>query len=138
MVEISESGKIADFHFVLCRTRLPRTARATNSCTPRWFGRRTARVLLADFWYFWSCKSTIKEKSLYDSIGSSRRRPLQTKTQVQPTAKTKDICPTRFFFCICRRKRKSYQKENAEIEISRSAERDEDSASSTSQAFKKA
>ncbi len=31
---------------------------------------------------------------------------------------------TRFFFCICRRKRKSYQKENAEIRISRSAERD--------------
>ena len=42
-------------------------ARATNSCTPRWFGRRTARVLLADFWYFSSCKSTIREKFLYDS-----------------------------------------------------------------------
>ena len=27
------------------------------------------------------------------------------------------------FFCICRRKRKSYQKENADVEISRSAER---------------
>ena len=33
----------------LCRTHSPRMARATNSCTPRWFARRTARVLLADF-----------------------------------------------------------------------------------------
>ena len=49
-----------------CRTHSPRMARATNSCTPRWFGRRTARVLLADFWYFSSQKSTIKEKLLYD------------------------------------------------------------------------
>ena len=46
-----------------CHALLP----ATNSCTPRWFGRRTARVLLADFWYFWSCKSTIRKKLLYDS-----------------------------------------------------------------------
>ena len=43
-------------------------ARATNSCTRRqWFGRRTAQVLLADFWYFLSLKSTIKEKFLYDT-----------------------------------------------------------------------
>ena len=31
------------------------------------FGRRTEQVLLADFWYFSSLKSTIKEKFLYDS-----------------------------------------------------------------------
>ena len=43
----------------------------------------------------------------------------------------------RFFFCTCRRKRKSYQKENADGEISRFAKRDEDSASSTSAPFKK-
>ena len=67
IVEIAESGKTADFRSVLCRTYSPRMARATNSCTPRWFGRRTARVLLADFWYFWSYKSTIKEKLLYDT-----------------------------------------------------------------------
>ena len=59
--------KTTDFYSVPCRTYLPRTARATDSCTPRWFGRRTARVLLADFWYFWSCKSTIRENLLYDS-----------------------------------------------------------------------
>ena len=34
MVEISESGKTADFCFILRRTHLPRMARATNSCTP--------------------------------------------------------------------------------------------------------
>ena len=37
-------------------------------------GRRFLRgwkILLNDFWYFWSRKSTIKEKLLYDSIGSS-------------------------------------------------------------------
>ena len=28
------SDKTADFTFALCRTHLPRTARATNSCTP--------------------------------------------------------------------------------------------------------
>ena len=49
VVKTAESGKTAYFHYILCRTHLPRTARATNSCTPRWFGRRTVRVLLADF-----------------------------------------------------------------------------------------
>ena len=34
IAEISESGKTTDFRSVLCRTHLPRTARATNSCTP--------------------------------------------------------------------------------------------------------
>ena len=36
------------------------------------------------------------------------------------------------FFCIYRRKRKSYKKENAEIEISRSAEHDKGSLPLTS------
>ena len=67
IAETMESGKTADFRFTICRTHLPRMARTTNSCTPRWFGRRTARVLLADFWYFSSRKSTIKEKLLYVS-----------------------------------------------------------------------
>ena len=31
-----------------------------------------AGTTLCDFWYFWSLKSTIKEKFLYDSCGSSR------------------------------------------------------------------
>ena len=45
-----------------CHALLP----AINSCTPRWFGRRTARVLLADFWYFSSLKSTIEEKLFFN------------------------------------------------------------------------
>ena len=46
-----------------CHAWLVRITRARR----RWFGRRTARVLLADFWYFSSRKSTIKEKLLYVS-----------------------------------------------------------------------
>ena len=55
------------------------------------------------------------------------------------TAKTKikDICPIRFFFCIYRRKRKSYQKENAVVELSRSAERDKSYALLTAPPFEK-
>ena len=41
----------------------------------QWFGRRTAQVLLADFWYFSSQKSTIKEKLLYDSSRANNVRP---------------------------------------------------------------
>ena len=33
IVEATESGKTIDFRFALCRTHLPRMARATNSCT---------------------------------------------------------------------------------------------------------
>ena len=40
--------------------------RLTRARRPR-FARRTARVLLADLWYFASQKSTIKEKLLYDT-----------------------------------------------------------------------
>ena len=99
---------------------------------------------LDDFWYFWSRKSTIREKFLYDFSRAnnvrplSRRRqhtcfayvliPLQAKTRVQQTSRIKDLCPIRFFFCIYRRKRKCYQKENAVVELSRSAERDKGSA----------
>ena len=53
---------------------------------------REGNALFDDFWYFWSCKSTIKKKLFYVSIGSSRRRPLQAKIQVQPRAKIKNIC----------------------------------------------
>ena len=44
-----------------CHAWLVRLTRARR----QWFGRRTAQVLLADFWYFSSQKSTIKEKLLY-------------------------------------------------------------------------
>ena len=57
-----------------------------------------------------------KKKSFFMFLrGSSRRRPLQDKAQVPSTDKRKIKFSIRFFFCTCRRKRKSYQKENAEI-----------------------
>ena len=43
--ETMESGKTADFCFILCRTHSPRTARATNSCTRRVFAKRGERSL---------------------------------------------------------------------------------------------
>ena len=41
--------------------------------------------------------------------------PLLFKAQISPTDKRKIRYSIRFFFCKIRRKRKSYQKENAEI-----------------------
>ena len=117
MVEITESGKTAYFRSAIYRTHLPRTARATNSCTPRWLqgGRRKSSLLT--FGTFGHAK--VREKKSYFMFlyggskpypvsatptafashmcqfpyhsGSSRRRPLQTKTQVQPTEKAKNI-----------------------------------------------
>ena len=63
--EAVESGKTADFRSVLCRTHSPRMARATNSCTPRWFGRRTARVLLTDFCALFVSEKREKKKSFF-------------------------------------------------------------------------
>ena len=45
IAEIAESGKTADFHFILCRTHLPRMARATNSCTREEIYKRGERSL---------------------------------------------------------------------------------------------
>ena len=90
---------------------LARLARARRTR----FGRRTARVLLADFWYFWSHKSTTNEKLLYDSSRANNVRPYHAKPKYSQETKEKIRCSFRFFFCTCRRKRKSYQKENAEI-----------------------
>ena len=74
-----------------CHAWLARLTRARR----QWFGRRTAQVLLADFCYFWSYKSTIKEKLLYVSTAaasltlSRRRRPrlLRKSVNSRPTRK---------------------------------------------------
>ena len=131
-----------------CHAWLVRLARARGVSL-----QRVGKALFADFWYFSSLKSAIKEKLLYVSRGRTLFDPClgdadthaprmcqfpYLRAKVTSIAKIKDICFPRFFFCICRRKRKSYQKENAVRELSRSAERDEDSSSSTSQAFEKA
>ena len=55
-------------------TRHAWLARLTRARRAR-FARRTARVLLADFWYFSSQKSTIKEKYLYVSIRRQQALP---------------------------------------------------------------
>ena len=78
-------------------TTLPRAARTCHARLVRLTrarGRRFLRgrkALLNDFWYFWSRKSTIKEKFLYVSsrannvrpyhAGRRRRRPLSRRRQ---------------------------------------------------------
>ena len=54
--------------------------------------------------------------------------PYKIKSEYSKHPKEKIRCSFRFFFCIYRRKRKNYQKENAVVELSRSAERDKGSA----------
>ena len=78
-----------------------------------------------------------KKVSLSLFAGRRGADPYKIKPKIPSIAKRKIKFSIRFFFCTCRRKRKSYQKENADVEISRFAKRDEDSASSTSAPFKK-
>ena len=66
IAETVESAKPPIFDLSLAVHTCHALFLATNSCTPRWFGRRTAQVLLADFWYFWSYKSTIEEKLFFN------------------------------------------------------------------------
>ena len=121
------------------RTRHARLARLTRARRTR-FGRRTARVLLADFWYFWSHKSTTNEKLLYDSSRAnnvrplSRRRqhtcfayvliPLPCKTQVQPRNKRKNQMLFSLFLLHMQAQKKKLSKRKRRNKISRSAERD--------------
>ena len=88
--------------------RLARLTRARGGCFLR--GRK---ALLNDFWYFCSCKSTIKEKYLYVSSRANDVRPYSIESKLCQQPKQKVRYSIRFFFCICRCKRKSYQKENA-------------------------
>ena len=70
-----------------CHARLARLTRAR--------GRRFLRgwkILLNDFWYFSSQKSTIKKSCFMILHGSSRRRPLQDKTQSIANRKKQKIC----------------------------------------------
>ena len=66
IAETVESAKPPIFDLSLAVHTCHALLLATNSCTPRWFGRRTAQVLLADFWYFWSYKNTIDEKLFFN------------------------------------------------------------------------
>ena len=53
-----------------------------------------------------------KEKSIFMYLAGEQCSPLLFKAQISPTDK-KIRYSIRFFFCYRRRKRKSYQKENA-------------------------
>ena len=92
IAEIVGSGKTADFRSALCGTHLPRMACATNSCTPRRFGRRTARVLLADFCRAFGHSKAREKRSFFMYLAGEQCSPLQAKTKVPSTAKIKDIC----------------------------------------------
>ena len=54
-----------------CHAWLVRLTRARR----QWFARRTAQVLLADFWYFWSCKSTLIKSILKYFSGHRNATP---------------------------------------------------------------
>ena len=113
MVEIAESARLSAFALPFaartCHAWLARLTRARGRCFLR--GRK---ALLNDFWYFWSHKSTIKEKFLHVSSRANDVRPYSTESKLCQHPKQKIRLLIRFFFCICRRKRKSYKKENAE------------------------
>ena len=68
----------------------------TLSCAALRFGRRTARVLLADFWYFSSVKSTIKEKLLY--VFSCQYRRESTKNHHNADSQKRGFDSP--FFCL--------------------------------------
>ena len=91
-----------------CHAWFARLTRARGGCFLR--GRK---ALLNDFWYFSSSKSTIKEKYLYVSSRANDVRPYSIESKLCQHPKQKIRLLIRFFFCIYRRKRKSYEKENA-------------------------
>ena len=66
MVKIAESAKPPTFTLsFIARTRHARLARLTRARGKS--SQREGNALFDDFWYFWSYKSTIKEKLLYVS-----------------------------------------------------------------------
>ena len=62
MVEIAESAKLTTFDLSFAaRTRHAWLARLTRARGKRYI--REGNALFDDFWYFWSCKSTISTKN---------------------------------------------------------------------------
>ena len=51
-----------------------------------------------------------KKKSYFKHLAGEQCSPLQDKTQVQPTAKTKDLCPSAFSFAYAGAKEKAIKK----------------------------
>ena len=59
-------------------------------------------------------KNTKRKVSLCFFAGRRRRRPLQDKVRVQPTAKTKDLCLSAFSFAYTGAKEKAIKKKTPE------------------------
>ena len=81
-------------------------------------GRRFLRgwkILLNDFCRAFGHSKAREEKSFFKSLRGRTMFAPTTQSQSPLNSQNKRFMPIRFFFCICRRKRKSYQKENAEI-----------------------
>ena len=115
MAKVAESGKTPDFRYatvphILTTHYFLRLTRARGVSF-----QREGNALFDDFCRAFGHSKARKEEKFFN---------IKTKIQVPSTAKIKDFCPTRFFFCKSRRKRKSYQKEKRRKKISRSAERD--------------
>ncbi len=101
--EIAESGKTADFCFILCRTHLPRTARATNSCTPHGGlqgGRRESSLLT--FAALLVTQKREKNKS-YIKIKSKSPNPVNSQNKKSDT-------PSAFSFAYTGAKEKAIKK----------------------------
>ena len=87
-----------------------RITRARGGCFLR--GRK---ALLNDFCRAFGHSKAREEKSYFMFLRGRTMFAPTTQSQSPLNSQNKRFMPIRFFFCICRRKRKSYQKENAEI-----------------------
>ena len=80
IAEIARSAKSPTFALPFaahtCHAWLARLTRARRGGS-----QREGNALFADFWYFSSLKSTIKEKLLYDSSRANNVRPLSRRRQ---------------------------------------------------------
>ena len=94
-----------------------RLTRARGRCFLR--GRK---ALLNDFWYFWSRKSTIKEKFLYVSSRANDVRPYHDPKCRQQPKETSNLHS--LFLLQNQAQKKKLSKRKRRNKLSRSAERD--------------
>ncbi len=76
---------------------------------------REGNALFDDFCRAFGHSKAREEKSFFMFLCGRTMFAPTTQSQSPLNSQNKRFMPIRFFFCICRRKRKSYQKENAEI-----------------------
>ena len=101
-----------------CHARLARLTRARGKSS-----QREGNALFDDFWYFWSRKSTIKEKFLYVSSRANDVRPYHDpKCRQQPKEKSNLHS---LFLLQNQAQKKKLSKRKRRNKLSRSAEHDE-------------